>query len=65
MLELSVKHPRYGYRLITALMRRENFDVNGKRVARIRREEEIKVSKKQRQQTGLFRSVGRSASSSI
>jgi hypothetical protein len=27
-------------------MRREGFEVNGKRVARIRREEEIKVSKK-------------------
>ena len=26
-------------------MRREGFEVNGKRVARIRREEEIKVSK--------------------
>ena len=65
VLELSGKHPRYGYRPITALMRREGFEVNGKRVARIRREEEIKVSKKQRQQAGLFGSVRRSASSSI
>jgi putative transposase len=48
VLELSGKHPRYGYRRITALMRREGFEVNGKRVARIRREEGIKVSKKQR-----------------
>ena len=29
-------------------MRRDGFEVNGKRVARIRREEGIKVSKKQR-----------------
>ena len=29
-------------------MRREGFEVNGKRVARIRREEGIRVSKKQR-----------------
>ena len=48
VLELSGKHPRYGYRRITALMRREGFEVNAKRVARIRREEGIKVSKKQR-----------------
>ena len=47
VLELSGKHPRYGYRRITALMRREGFEVNVKRVARIRREEGIKVSKKQ------------------
>jgi putative transposase len=39
--ELSAKHPRYGYRRITALMRREGFEVNVKRVARIRREEGI------------------------
>jgi putative transposase len=48
VLELSGKHPRYGYRRITALMRREGFEVNAKRVARIRREEGIKISKKQR-----------------
>ena len=48
VLELSDKHPRYGYRRITALLRREGFEVNPKRVARIRREEGIKVSKKQR-----------------
>jgi transposase InsO family protein len=47
VLEFSDKHPRYGYRRITALLRRERFEVNLKRVARIRREEGIKVSKKQ------------------
>lgn len=46
--ELSGRHPRYGYRRITALLRREGFEVNAKRVARIRREEGLKVSKKQR-----------------
>ena len=45
---LSAKHPRYGYRRITALMRGEGLEVNRKRVARIRREEGIKASKKQR-----------------
>ena len=53
VLELSAKHPRYGYRRITALMRREGFEVNVKRVARIRREEGIKVSKKQRRMKRL------------
>jgi transposase InsO family protein len=53
VLELSEKHPRYGYRRITALMRRDGFEVNAKRVARIRREEGIKVSKKQRRMKRL------------
>jgi putative transposase len=48
VLELSGKYPRCGYRRITALLRREGFEVHGKRVARIRREEGIRVSKKQR-----------------
>ena len=55
VLELSGKHPRYGYRRITALMRREGFEVNAKRVARIRREQGIKVSKKQRRMKRLAR----------
>ncbi|HEY5813824.1 MAG TPA: IS3 family transposase, partial [Terrimicrobiaceae bacterium] len=53
VLELSAKHPRYGYRRITALMRREGFEVNAKRVTRIRREEGMKVSKKQRRMKRL------------
>lgn len=48
VVELSEKHPRYGYRRITALLRREGFEINAKRIVRIRREEGIKVSKKQR-----------------
>ena len=53
VVELSGKHPRYGYRRITALMRREGFEVNAKRVARIRREEGLKVSKRQRRMRRL------------
>jgi transposase InsO family protein len=52
-LELNHKHPRYGYRRITALLRRETFEVNPKRVARIRREEGIKVRRKQRRMKRL------------
>ncbi|PTY00708.1 hypothetical protein DB345_00070 [Spartobacteria bacterium LR76] len=53
VIELSEKHPRYGYRRITALLRRDGFEVNGKRVARIRREEGLKVSKRQRRMRRL------------
>jgi len=53
IIDLSVKHPRYGYRRITALLRRDGFEVNAKRVARIRREEGFKVSKRQRRMKRL------------
>jgi putative transposase len=46
VLELSEKHPRYGYRRITTLLRRDGFSVNAKRVQRLRREEGIHVRKK-------------------
>lgn len=57
VLELSEKHPRYGYRRITALLRRDGFAVNGKRVQRLRREEGLQVRKRQRR----MRRVGASA----
>ena len=38
ILELSEQHPRYGYRRITALLRRNGHKVNLKRVQRVRRE---------------------------
>lgn len=53
ILELSAKHPRYGYRRITALLRRDGFEVNAKRVLRIRREEGFKVRKRQRRMRRL------------
>jgi putative transposase len=53
---LSQKHPRYGYRRITALLRRKGHEVNGKRVQRVRRMEGLQVSKKQRR----MRRVGES-----
>ncbi len=40
---LSWKHPRYGYRLITELLRREGWKVNRKRVQRIRRQNDLQV----------------------
>lgn len=53
IIELSEKHPRYGYRRVTALLRRDGFLVNAKRVARIRRVEGFKVSKRQRRMRRL------------
>ena len=52
---LSKAHPRYGYRRITALMRRESIDVHHQRVQRIRREGGLQVRKRQRKtrRTGL------------
>lgn len=45
---LSRQHPRYGYRRITALLRRAGQAVNAKRVQRARRVAGLQVSKQQR-----------------
>jgi putative transposase len=47
MLVLSVKHPRYGYRRITILLREDGWFVNFKRVYRLWCQEGLKVLKKQ------------------
>jgi putative transposase len=48
IIGLSEEHPRYGYRRITALLRRKGRKVNPKRVQRVRREAGLQVSKRQR-----------------
>jgi transposase InsO family protein len=48
IVELSQEHPRYGYRRVTALLRREGQKINAKRVQRVRRKEGLQVSRKQR-----------------
>lgn len=45
--ELSEQHPRYGYRRIAALLRREGWEVNSKRVYRIWRKEGLQVPQRQ------------------
>ncbi len=45
---LSRKYPTYGYRLVTELLRAEGWQVNRKRVQRVRRREELQVVKKVR-----------------
>ncbi len=47
VIELATQYGRYGYRRITALLRRESWRVNHKRVERIWRREGLKVPQKQ------------------
>ena len=47
IIRLAEQYGRYGYRRITALLRREGWTVNAKRVARIWRREGLKVPQKQ------------------
>lgn len=48
IVELSQEHPRYGYRRVTVMMKRAGEVVNKKRTQRVRRQEGLKVSKRQR-----------------
>lgn len=48
IVKLSQEHPRYGYRRVTALLRREGHEINAKRVQRVRRKEGLQVSRRQR-----------------
>lgn len=61
MLELVRRHPRYGYRRIWALLRREGWRVNRKRVHRLWRKQGLKVPRKQRKK----RRLGSSANSCV
>jgi transposase InsO family protein len=45
---LSYQHPRYGYRMITQLLREEGWRVNRKRVQRVRRQAGLQVVRKSR-----------------
>ncbi len=58
MIELATRYGRYGYRRITALLRRECFNVNHKRVERIWRREGLKVPKKQPKRGRLWLNDG-------
>ncbi|MCW8136012.1 MAG: IS3 family transposase [Planctomycetota bacterium] len=53
MLELSGKHPRYGYRRIWSLLRREGFAVNRKRVHRLWRLNGLKVPQRRKKKRAL------------
>ena len=52
-MELSEKHPRYGYRRETALLRRDGQKINAKRVQRVRRAEGLQVRERQKRMRRL------------
>ena len=58
MVELATQYGRYGYRLITGLLRNEGWEVNHKRVERIWRKEGLKVPKKQPKRKRLWLNDG-------
>jgi transposase InsO family protein len=58
IIELACDFGRYGYRRITALLRREGWRVNHKRVERIWRQEGLKVPNKQPKRRRLWLTDG-------
>lgn len=61
MQDLAHSHPRYGYRRVGNLLRREGWKVNQKRVYRLWRQEGLKVPVRQRKK----RRMGSSANSCV
>jgi putative transposase len=51
--DLSAKHPRAGYRMAAALLRRGGMEINLKRVHRVWRQEGLKVPRRQRKRQRL------------
>jgi len=58
IIELATQYGRYGYRRITAILRKEGWRVNHKRVERIWRQEGLKVPKKQSKRRRLWLNDG-------
>jgi putative transposase len=58
IIELAEKYGRYGYRMITGLLRQEGWKVNHKRVERLWRREGLKVPKKQPKRGRLWLNDG-------
>lgn len=58
IVELAKRYGRYGYRRITALLRRQGWRVNHKRVERIWRQEGLKVPQKQPKRGRLWLNDG-------
>lgn len=58
IIELAKDYGRYGYRRITAMLRREGWRANHKRVERIWRQEGLKVPSKQRKRKRLWLNDG-------
>ncbi len=57
---LALAHPRYGYKRITALLKRSGWKLNRKRVLRIWRQEGLKVPIRSAKKSRLWLENGRS-----
>lgn len=53
MRELAAKHPRYGYRRIHVLLRRQGWRINRKRVQRLWRREGMRVPRRRRKRARI------------
>ena len=58
LVELSVRHPRYGYRRIAALLRREGWTVGKRHVQKLRRAQGLRVPPTKRKIVRRGRSTG-------
>jgi len=58
IVELATAYGRYGYRRVTALLRREGWKVNHKRVERLWRREGLKVPQRQPKRRRLWMNDG-------
>ncbi len=58
IVRLATQYGRYGYRRVTALLRREGWSVNHKRVERLWRAEGLKVPRRQRPRRRLWLTDG-------
>ena len=58
IVKLASQYGRYGYRMITGMLRNEGWRVNHKRVERIWREEALKVPRRQPRRARLWLSDG-------
>jgi len=58
MTELATRYGRYGYRMVTGLLREEGFAVNHKRIERLWRREGLKAPKKQPKRGRLWLNDG-------
>lgn len=59
MTALALQFGRYGYRRITALLRHEGWQVNSKRIARLWRQEGLKVPQRATRSPFIFANFGR------
>ena len=58
MIELATQYGRYGYRMVTGMLRNEGWQVNHKRVERLWRREGLKVPRRHKPRRRLWQNDG-------